>query len=499
MHTRQGSLLDSLRAVTRAGVVFWGIAAPVALALGAGLVILFESDAVRSWSLPGPAWGSLLAIVLALAVLLRIGLRVRGVLGALFVVLSAYLALGYVARPLVLLWVEPAVGKNDPLADVRLARAGYAEALGAILPIVATGIVTFVITAWLFCRHRIGQERASSRGTVRAGHAFVLYGLGWAFRIVQQTVGATTLLETGAVIASVAAGVYLLYGPRLRTVPVIGLVVGELAWSAWDASKTPILALLLWLLIRLFADGRRLNLRIVLGGALAGLAAFQAITLVKVRVGTLSGTDMVRERYPEAVQPFFAILARFDALQSSTDSYYAGPGSWLAPGEAVTQALRSLLPRQVLGDKAALAGDAWGREVRTLSLPGDPGASLAQGPTAEGWVLGGYTGVLVEVLVMLALTILVARWLQSSKLFLMLLGVAMTSQPFLFERAVLGSFEGLGKGLQVTLVGLLVMGLLGEFDRRRSRVTPARGGPPNSTQHGTQSFARSTAPTAPAR
>lgn len=140
----------------------------------------------------------------------------------------------------------------------------------------------------------------------------------------------------------------------------------------------------------------------------------------------------------------------------------------------MSYAVTALVPRQFV-EKSDVVGARWGNEVRVLSRPGtEAGANLAEGPVAEGWVVAGWAGVAVSLLALFVLTIMVARILGSNSIFLAVLGLALTSQPYLFERGALAAAEGIGKGLQVAVVAGLVLAFL-RLETAEVAVTRATG------------------------
>ena len=62
--------------------------------------------------------------VLALMATIAAAVYVRGIARVLIIGQVAYWSLSYVARPLVLLWVQPQTGFGDNIADPRLAVIG---------------------------------------------------------------------------------------------------------------------------------------------------------------------------------------------------------------------------------------------------------------------------------------------------------------------------------------------------------------------------------------
>lgn len=404
-------------------------------------------------------WLALTVLIIGTIVIFVCGRRSGGVLGVILMIQSVYWALGYIARPIVLLMVEPAPRPGDPLAEPRLAMYSYEDAIPLVLQPAVLGISLYaaiiVLAVWL--KRRRGPS-STPRYQVRLSHLLILLTLGWAFRAANVAVGGNLTL-TLAGVGAVAVGAIVIYAEKPFRPLLLGtLLLSEFAWSLLTESKTPFLSLTLWILIRLISQ-RGLTRSVILVMTL-GLFAFFFIQNVRVEAGRLTSSDTYASSYPLWIQPILPLLARFDALQSSTDAWFAGPSSWIGPLEASGQWFTSLVPQFLLTDTKELAGAQWGEEVRRMSLNVDPGAFLAEGPFAEGWVIAGIPGVVFGAVFLAAAVVVVSACLTSRHTAPVLMGLALTSAPLLFERGVLGFGEGIGKGLQTTLVAGAVLFVL---------------------------------------
>jgi len=421
-----------------------------------------------------PVWLSLILIAASLLTLAFLGIRVRGMLGALLVVQAGYWALGLLVRPLFLLALQPTPQRDDPLADSRFQIAGYVITLGNALQPVAVGLVIYVAIVLLATRF-LPLPTAAKPFAINFGQCAIVLGLSWVFRLMTLRGAPSNLIDTVAMMGSVAAGAIILFSPKgLTWRPLALLALSELAWSALSASKTPILALALWVVMRMVAERRRVRPIAIAGLGVAAVAAFYLIQAVKVISGRLTSSDTYEGAYPWFVRPILPLLARFDAIQPNLDASFAGPFSWMSAPQAISQFLRSFVPQFLLADPKPLAGAQWGEVVRRMSVNTGAGANLAEGTFAEGWVLGGYAGVIIES-VLLAIALLFVAWcLSRGSLYWRVLGLAMTSAPFLFERGMLGIGEGTGKSIQVALLAAVVLTVLGlvsaRWTARRSRV-----------------------------
>ena len=403
------------------------------------------------------AWLEISMLLVELALLAAVARTAAGVLGALLYVQAGYWAIGYVVRPTLLLVVRPQPGLGDPIADPRLAIYGYEAAIAEALRIAVAGIGIYLVVVILAVRLARGRAaRSTTRLSIRTGHAVVLLAIGWGFRLAFLATG-NTGVQTVAGLAAIAVGALVLFSPNpYRPWMIIGILLSEFAWSYLTTSKTPAMAFALWFVIRILLDRKRVKRYLVVAAAI-GLVAFFAIQSAKVEQGRLTSSVAYADAYPLWARPVLPLIARFDALQPATDAWLAGPGSWLGPLEASGQFLTSLIPQFLVADVKPLAGYQWGAEVRVQSLNVSAGANLAEGVFSEGWVIFGWSGVVVGSILLALATWATAGFLTSRHHFAVFLGLALTSAPLLFERGVLGIGEGLGKGLQVALIATLLV------------------------------------------
>ena len=253
---------------------------------------------------------------------------------------------------------------------------------------------------------------------------------------------------------------------------MLGLAVvvgGEFYWSIASASKAPNLACVLWIVMKQFSDGR-MTWRNFTFVAVGGVASFLVVQEVKVDHGILTSNDSFGQAYPVLLRPLLYLVRRFDHLSALGDAYFAGVGRWLTLPEVGRTLLTSLVPQQMLRDKGANIGIRWANEVRAYSVPNsNTGVHLAEGPIAEGYLLGGSVGIIIESVVLALVALLVLRCLCRESRYLRLLGLAITTQPTLFERGLLGVGEGIGKSVQVALIGTCVLAVASRLTAQPGR------------------------------
>jgi len=432
------------------------------------------------------ASGLELALVAAALVTITIAaVHVRGIARVFLIAQAAYWGLSYLARPALLLWVQPRPQYADNVADPRLAVLGYDHGLAVILQPVAFGLWVYA-AAVVACaawgrRHPLGLHRRQDTATDPVPTLWTVYAVGLVGRIVTYVTGAAgsagdlnspnAILNFVAQLATVGAlGLIIFLRPRRRavTVAVIGaLLTVELLWTVAVESKTPVMSAALAIGIR-FAILGWSRLRVVAIVAISSLAivGFGWLQGIKQTDQERSSALVANANYPQLAQPYLSLVRRFDLLEAATDSYYMNGRIWLTPTQVVQHSLLSLVPEQLSGADKLQSGSAWAREVRGASLDmTSVSVSLAEGNINEGYVLGGFAGVAVGVLFTFVLLLLVVGALQSRHIFFLSLGLAVSASPALFERGILGSMEVTGKGLQLAVAIWIIDMAVREYRR----------------------------------
>ncbi|MGQ4617273.1 hypothetical protein [Nocardia sp. R7R-8] len=434
----------------------------------------------------------LLVVIGALAAMLLAAMLVSGVLRVLLIAQTVYWAMSYVARPVVLLIVRPEPRFGDNVADPRLARLGYDAGIEAALRPVAFGLTVYALlilgyALWARRHARPDRVAAAAGDPDLIATLWVLYVLGTLARLVSVAAGVAgaagevasaspilSLLTMPATLGAVGLIVFARPARGQATVLLFGiLLLGELWWTTAIQSKTPILGAALAVAVRFALTGWTGRKLLGIGAvAVAGIAGFDWLQSLKSTPYLRAEAAAVDSAYPEPVRPFLGLLRRFDLLEAATDAYYTTPGTWLTPDEVLVHLARSLVPAQLLSGEKLQAGTAWAGEVRGASVDmSQVSVSLAEGSIPEGYVLGGYTGVVVGVGVTAVVLIGWSRALYARHLVPVLFGIGLIEVPVVFERGMLGTAETFGKYLQVVVLAWLVRLVVGDLRRRRERTT----------------------------
>ncbi|AFU00960.1 hypothetical protein [Nocardia brasiliensis] len=437
---------------------------------------------------------ALIMIAAALATMVVAALTVPGVARVLLIAQALYWAMSYLARPIVLLWVQPEPRFGDNVADPRLAALGYDHGIAMVLRPVVFGLWVYaglVVAFAIWLRRR----RAPRRAAITDDPNFVptlcvLYFLGALGRLAMVATGtagkagevetsspALTFVTMLGTIGAIGLIVFVRLASARATVAAVGLLLaGELLWTVAVESKTPIMGAALAIGVRFALGGwTRPKIVAILLVSILGMGGFGWLQSLKATGQLRADAAVTDAAYPAAVRPMLSVLRRFDLLEAATDVYYTPPGSWLSPAEAAENAARSLIPAQLLGSEKLRSGTAWAADVRGASVDmSQVSVSLAEGGISEGYLLGGYTGIMVGAAFTFALLASWARALYSRHIALVVLGLALIEIPVIFERGILGSMEMLGKYLQAVVLVWFIYLLVGLYRGSRGQLSARR-------------------------
>lgn len=448
-----------------------------------------------------PAQTEVVLVAAALATIVVSAMYLPGVARVFLIAQTAHWSLSYVARPVALLWVKPEPHYGDNVPDPRLYQYGYDEGIAMVLKPVVFGLWVY---AGLVLAYTVWTRARAVRpaGTVNPPRVpyfatdptfittlIALYGLGTLGRLAAVATGSVgkagelespnpviNLITILATLGAVGLIVFYRNDNGRTTALVLGaLTCGELLWTATVQSKTPVMGAALAIAVR-FAMVGWTRTKVIGVFAITGLAigGFGWLQSLKTDAAAKAEAAQVDAQYPTVVQPFLSLLRRFDLLEAATDAWFAGPNSWLTPGEVATHAVQSLIPTQLLGAEKFRSGAAWAEQVRGGSVDmSTVSVSLAEGNINEGYVLGGYFGVALGVSITFALLLVWIHSLYARSFPLPVFGLALIEVPVLFERGVLGTVETLGKYLQAAVLAWLTYLIVGEYRRRVDQLARA--------------------------
>lgn len=443
------------------------------------------------------AYTEIVAIACALLTVAVAAAWVPSVARVFIIAQAAFWSLSYLARPLVLLAVQPEPHYGDNVPDPRLAELGYDRGIALVLHHVVFGLWVYAILIVGYAiwsrRHPIPAAPAMSANPDFVPALATIYVIGLLGRGASYATGsighagdvdsANPILNFVGILATVAAlGLIIFIRPtRPRTTALLigALLAGELMWTVVVESKTPILGAALAVAVRFAILGwTKAKVVGVLAIAVLGIGGFGWLQSFKTTESGKAEAVMISSAYPPTVRPFLSILRRFDLLEAATDAYYHGTGYWLTPTEEFRHAALSLIPTQLLGAPKFQSGTAWADDIRGASVDMTRvQVSLAEGNVNEGYVIGGYTGIVVSVGFTFLLLLAWAKALYSRYFPVVVLALALTGASSLFERGILGSMEALGKFLQAAVLATLIYLAVKEYRRRAKPLVPKAPAP----------------------
>jgi hypothetical protein len=410
----------------------------------------------------------LVGITAALSVVLWQSARWDPITKTSLRVLVAFLALSYLARPLAVLWDKPSWPSPHPLADYRLVWIGYGEGLVRVLTPVAVGLAAGVVTLSLgrrWAERHVGvvsRQRAPWRPEWSAA-LVCTFMVGWAGRLLSERL---PLLDSLAAFATPSLCLLIVFAGWRRsavgTLMIVPACLGELAWAVHTASKSPITAILfaglLWAVID--TDRRTRHRAYAVAGAL-GLAIFFIVQPLKGAYESHAETYSTHFRGP-AGDLALTLLRRSDMISAVTDAESTAKPASFQPKHYAQRLVAGLLPDGALvGSAVPTSGVVWTRDLRAASNPHQYlDLSLAEGPVAEGLVVGGRAGAIVASVVMMIALLMASRGVASSSIFVRCICGLLLFSTTLFERGPLALAEGIGEGVQFAVVASGIVLLL---------------------------------------
>ncbi|MDT0211476.1 hypothetical protein [Curtobacterium sp. BRD11] len=400
---------------------------------------------------------------------LRIAKRVKGPLSVILIAQVVFWSLAYVARPTYLLIARPTT--TDELADSRMMGAGYAEALMNVLSLVCVGQLAFtvavVLTLALLPRRRTTFSPVTEgepRALVYA--AFAFWCVGWLFRlpVAEEFEGLASIARS---FAPIGGGMLILLVRDRRNsafpLVLIPVLLGEVVTALGEGSKTALIVPALALVLRWNRRGvPHLKRRLALLGSLV-LIGFLIIQPLK-GIDTAERVEAVNPGPLGKIQAqSVALIERFDGVSAVQDALAHGPDNWLSVPALLSRSVSYVVPG--LSEDVTL-GQRWTREIRTSSIPHQyQDVSLAAGPTAEGYALGGWPGVLLESGMMGIATVLLGLAMASRRPYLLLIACVFIFSTTLFELGMLGMLQRVNRIILLSAVLLLILPFTRSFDR----------------------------------
>jgi hypothetical protein len=389
---------------------------------------------------------------------------------------ALYMGVAFIGRPLYLLLVHPAQGYGARLADPRLLTPTYWNGIQTVSRLALVGLIACGVTVYAIAYATRGRwRRVGLRSTVGLAPFWLIWMMCWLCRMAIRfgfvPINSSTGLVAGRFLPAATAllGVLVMTTDWRRTASgrraVLIFALGELLWSFLDASKTPLLASLLF--FYLDPERGRISVRLFVASAVSLLTAFTLVQGLKPgQAGQMYSGISVWQR------GVISLLARLDALHAVAVAQAAGPGSYLSHSAVASRLLTGWIPQQLLGISRIGAGEMWAQ----LMNHSPPGVSLAQGPIAEGYAVAGFAGVVLWS-IFSATALIASAWVITTQRRLVTTFFAsyVIASAALFEQGAIGLVDIVGSAIQISLVCWILATLVETRDKRRRRaveVTP---------------------------
>lgn len=414
--------------------------------------------------------------------LIFIGFRIAKTTGATkFLVIGhlSFLFLGLIVRPIILYVKQPNPEYGDSFADSRLLVSGsYNQAILAIGVRTLFGIVLFGFFLQLFRKISIFDFRARGRGdtTLKLGlvPVFIVLGASLLTNFIEYTGLSQSRFLTWVSVAAlpcIGLALQLIFQmplPRLLNFTLI-IFIGIIALilSILQASKSPIF---FYIFIVLLVSFEKLKsnksfrlLRKIFGIScivlIASIFVFPYIQNLKDGEELTALNDRLGKKYFGSFPAIYIILKRFDLFRAVSDVWFVGQGAWYSFPEYVGIMRKAL--EWNFGTMEPNFGGQWAIHVlqhssdTTLSSV----VSLSQSSIAEGWLLGGFYGILFTY-GLFSLIILCIGTMTNGNLFFRLIALYVISSNSIFEGGVIANLESISTGTRtaiITWIGLVAL------------------------------------------
>jgi hypothetical protein len=392
---------------------------------------------------------------------------------------SVYTTISFIARSVDLLWTDPVPAVNNAIADPLLLAPTYSDGIAAVSQLLWLGECVFVAAIYALTyplRNRFTGASPTPPSSV-SGFA-TIYAVSWLCRLADlaHIAGATgpgvlllRLAYVGTALLLVLVVANDWRASRSGRQLVYVMLVGEIAWSAASASKTPLIASVLALYLDLYRP--RWSLRYAVGGLTSVVVAFGVIEKLKHDYAGSTGLSVSTV--------IGNLLTRFDMLHALAVAKLDGPGSYMRWQSAASQLLTDLLPQQILGITRTNDGQNWATVMEQVSWT----VSVATGPVAEGYAVAGVAGIIASEVLTGAAVVGIAAMLLARRSFLAsLFGAYVLASAAPFEQGPLGLSQTCGAALQACFVVGLLTAVLPQF-RPQEPGAAALSGYRNAAQH----------------
>lgn len=370
---------------------------------------------------------------------------------------ATYVLIAFTARSVGLMVLEPGL-ESGSFALRGLLAPTYADGLSHVLPFVNLGLFVLIAATQVFARVWMNDDKPIQPGQVRLATLIGVLLVGNLLRALALLnpdgplgqIGGRGGVIAPTVIAFVVVGTDWRRASRATRQFLIVAGVLEISWAVVQASKTPILALM----IVFYLDPHRSRISAkALAGAVVGLVV--AFSLVQgLKRGDNTQIDAIANPVARVT---LSLSSRFDGLRAAAAARGNTGERYLLPTEYGKTLALDLLPQTLSGHSKLPAGIRWGRDV--YRIPGNS-TYYAETLSAEGFVVAGLMGVVIWNVAGSMILVGTAKGLRSPRTYRRMTACGVAAASALFERGLLGQAEHFGATVQGCLIIMTIVLLL---------------------------------------
>ena len=397
----------------------------------------------------------------------------------------SFMFLGLVVRPIVLFLKQPNPEFGDAFADARLIVSGsYNLALQQIGIHILFGVLTYCLFLAKFeklAKFKV-QSSVDLKNQLKTLPIFLFLVVTFIANLLEYTgIIQSRFLTWISVAALPCAGIALQaimlnYSEFLTRILLTSIVAAHsLGVSILMESKSPIF-FFLFVLIFVNVTDRDQNRKkffsvkyLSFGGLVvaSGYFLFTYVQSIKDGDELTSLNSEIGQKYFGRIPSIYTVLKRFDLFRAVSDVWYVGEGYWYSFSGFIRIMFESM--EWNFGSLAPNFGGQWAINVlhRSPNTEFSPVVSLSQSAVAEGWLLGGYIGIVFTTMTLAMITVAIAKMIDAT-LFLKCVGFYVIGSNSIFEGGVVANLESISTGVRTAIIIWMAISVLNATSNNRS-------------------------------
>lgn len=387
-----------------------------------------------------------------------------------------YIFLGLILRPLILYIKQPVPKYGDSFIDPIMLQsdADLTITLRSMNEIITLGLLVYAVATRLYLQRK--RFRSHAETNIGIDHITVYPALLITFLATYLTYSGIEFLpliwlsQTTLPLVGLVFVFSNLSKMNQRTFVLVSLSLFTYCFllSLIQVSKTPISAWFVFFPIAYLKrrtinrgkmEQRKSSLRNFTFFILLSflyISVFSYIQGLKQQEDTRQLVKAIGQTYFPNFPEIYIFLARFDLFRSLSEAFRIGIGGWYDHSEYLYLGLNAFIWQ--LNSNKLTIGQLWATNVSSNfnSYSLGTNVSLSQSYIAEGWLLGGYKGVVIISFLYAIYTVTVLKF-SGKSLFLRLTLLSLLSSNYLFESGLLGNAGGISQGIKVSILGYLLV------------------------------------------